>query len=78
MREKMEQHRANPVCAACHTLMDPIGFSLENFDAIGRWRADDQGLPIDASDVLYDGSAVDGRPVSDSSCSDIPTSSFEP
>ena len=60
MREKMEQHRANPVCAACHTLMDPIGFSLENFDAIGRWRADDQGLPIDASDVLYDGSAVDG------------------
>ena len=60
MREKMEQHRANPVCAACHTLMDPIGFSLENFDAIGRWRADDQGRPIDASDVLYDGTAVDG------------------
>ena len=60
MRAKMEQHRGNPACAACHRLMDPIGFALENFDAIGRWRTDEQGAPIDASDVLYDGRAVDG------------------
>ena len=60
MRVKMEQHRGNPACAACHRLMDPIGFALENFDAIGRWRTDELGTPIDASDVLYDGRAVDG------------------
>ena len=60
MRAKMEQHRGNPACAACHRLMDPIGFALENFDAIGRWRTDELGTPIDASDVLYDGRAVDG------------------
>ena len=60
MREKMEQHRGNPACAACHKLMDPIGFSLEHFDAIGGWRDDEHGMPIDASDVLYDGSAIDG------------------
>ncbi len=60
MREKMEAHRGNPACAACHRLMDPIGFSLENFDAIGRWRDREQGVPVDASDVLYDGEAIDG------------------
>ena len=60
MREQMEQHRGNPVCAGCHRLMDPIGFALENFDAIGRWRTAEQGAPIDASDVLYDGHAIDG------------------
>ena len=60
MREKMEAHRGNPACAACHRLMDPIGFSLENFDAIGGWRDHEQGVPVDASDVLYDGRAIDG------------------
>ena len=60
MREKMEAHRGNPVCAACHRLMDPIGFSLENFDAIGRWRDHEQGVPVNASDVLYDGRTIDG------------------
>jgi len=60
MRQKMEQHRANPTCAACHKIMDPIGFSLENFDALGMWRTEDEGLPIDASGVLVDGTALNG------------------
>jgi hypothetical protein len=62
MRERMEQHRANPTCAVCHKMMDPIGFSLENFDGIGRWR-DSTGIgtgPIDTSGVLPDGTAFDG------------------
>ncbi len=49
MRERMEQHRANPACASCHKLMDPLGFALENFDAVGAWRSRDAGAPIDAS-----------------------------
>ena len=56
----MEEHRANPVCANCHKLMDPIGLSLENFDAIGRWRQADGTLKIDASSTLWDGTAVSG------------------
>ena len=60
MRERMEQHRANPVCAACHARMDPLGFALENFDAIGKWRTAEGGRPIDASGVLPDGAAFDG------------------
>ncbi len=60
MRQLMEQHRANPACASCHRLMDPIGFALEPFDAIGRWRATDGGSPIDTRSVIYDGTAVDG------------------
>ncbi len=60
MRQRMEEHRRNPICATCHTQMDPIGFSLEHYDAIGRWRELDQGLPIDASGVLPDGQAIDG------------------
>jgi mono/diheme cytochrome c family protein len=63
MRERMQEHRANAVCANCHRLMDPIGLSLENFDAIGRWRNTDGGAPIDARDTLYNGAKVDG-PVS--------------
>jgi hypothetical protein len=62
MRQRMETHRANPACAACHKVMDPIGFSLENFDAIGQWRTADQGVPIDASGVLADGSTINGAP----------------
>src|SRR5207247_1178150 len=66
MRERMEEHRANPVCANCHKLMDPIGLSLENFDAVGAWRNRDgdtvraMGTPIDASGQLLDGTRVDG------------------
>ena len=60
IRERLEQHRANPACAACHARMDPYGFGLENFDAIGRWRSNSGGEPIDASDVLPDGTAFNG------------------
>jgi mono/diheme cytochrome c family protein len=60
VRERMEQHRSNPACAACHKVMDPLGFALENFDGIGRWRPDEEGRPIDPSGVLADGAKVDG------------------
>jgi hypothetical protein len=61
MRDSMAQHRTNPVCATCHARMDPIGFALDNFDAVGRWRAvDDSGTPIDASGVFPDGTRFDG------------------
>ena len=56
----MEEHRKNPACAGCHKLMDPIGFSLENFDAVGQWRATDEGAKIDPSGVMFNGSKVDG------------------
>jgi hypothetical protein len=60
MRARMEQHRKNPVCAACHTSMDTLGFALENFDAVGHWRDTDAGMPIDASGTLPDGTQLDG------------------
>jgi mono/diheme cytochrome c family protein len=61
MREAMEQHRANPVCASCHRLMDPPGFALEQFDAVGRFRTrSEANEPIDASGVLPDGTAFEG------------------
>ena len=60
LRERMEQHRADPVCAGCHKVMDPIGFALENFDAVGQWRTTDDGSPIDPSGTLYNGNRVDG------------------
>jgi hypothetical protein len=60
LRERMEQHRADPVCAGCHKVMDPIGFALENFDAVGQWRTLDDGSPIDPSGTLYNGTKVDG------------------
>jgi len=61
MRERLAQHRANPVCANCHNMMDPLGLSLENYDAIGKWRSrDETGQPIDADAVLPDGSKVSG------------------
>jgi hypothetical protein len=59
-RAKMEEHRANPVCASCHKVMDPIGFTMENFDAVGSWRTRDAGEPIDASGTFVDGTKVDG------------------
>ncbi len=60
IRQRMEQHRANPVCASCHKLMDPLGFALENFDGIGRWRTSDSDSPIDSSGILPDGTKFDG------------------
>jgi len=60
VREMLEAHRTNPVCASCHARMDPLGLSLENFDAIGQWRTMDAGTPIDASGVLLDGTKVNG------------------
>jgi len=61
VREIMEQHRAKPSCNACHGVMDPLGFALENFDAIGEWRAEDRyaGTKIDASGRLIDGTPVE-------------------
>ena len=60
MREAMERHRANPTCASCHATMDPIGFALENFDAVGAFRRESANQPIDASGVMPDGGAFDG------------------
>jgi hypothetical protein len=60
VRARLEEHRANPACAACHKMMDPIGFALEPFDALGAWRASDSGFPVDPAGVLVDGSKVDG------------------
>jgi mono/diheme cytochrome c family protein len=60
LRQQMEQHRANAVCASCHQRMDPIGFAFENFDAVGAWRDRDGTAPIDASGVLPDGRKFDG------------------
>ena len=59
-RERLAEHRKNVACASCHDVMDPIGFALENFDAVGRWRSQDQGLPVDASGGLADGTTFEG------------------
>lgn len=60
IRERLSEHRSNPACAGCHRLIDPPGFALEQFDAIGRWRTTDEGKPIDAAGGLPDGSAFEG------------------
>jgi hypothetical protein len=60
LRERMEEHRKNPACAGCHKVMDPIGFSLENFDAVGQWRTSDEGAPIDPAGVMFNGAKIDG------------------
>jgi len=60
MRARLAEHRANAACASCHNLMDPVGFSLENYDAIGRWRTAEDGLPIDVNGGLPDGSKFAG------------------
>jgi hypothetical protein len=60
MRERMEEHRNNPACSGCHSIMDPIGFAMENFDAVGAWRSHEARVPIDASGQLLDGTKVDG------------------
>jgi hypothetical protein len=60
LRQRMEQHRANPTCANCHTRMDAIGFAMENFNAVGAWRTKDGTFDIDPSGTLPDGSSIKG------------------
>jgi hypothetical protein len=60
VRERMVAHRVNQPCRGCHQLMDPIGLALENFDAVGRWRTEDSGFPVDVSGELVDGTPVNG------------------
>jgi hypothetical protein len=60
LRQRMEQHRSKPLCASCHQSMDPLGFGLENFDAVGAWRTADGKFPIDSSGTLPDGSSFQG------------------
>jgi hypothetical protein len=60
LRERMEQHRADPACATCHKMLDPLGFGLENYDAIGSWRDHEGSFPIDASGELPDGKKFSG------------------
>ena len=60
LRDRLERHRANASCAACHAIMDPIGFALENYDLIGAWRDADGGIPVNAAGKLVDGTPLDG------------------
>jgi hypothetical protein len=60
MRQRLEQHRANPSCGACHGVIDPIGIALENFDSIGKWRDTTEGQPVDAVTALWDGTSLHG------------------
>src|ERR1700728_223839 len=60
LRQQMEAHRANPACAGCHKMMDPIGFAMENFDGIGKWRTEDAGQKVNASGQLTDGTKING------------------
>ena len=60
MRDRLEQHQANPSCAMCHSLIDPLGFALENFDSIGGWRDTEAGQTVNAQGSFIDGSMLDG------------------
>lgn len=60
MRQKMLDHRVRSDCVQCHSMMDPIGFSLENFDAIASWRTQDEGTAVDAAATVFDGTKIDG------------------
>ena len=60
VRVRLEEHRSNPACAGCHKMMDPIGFALENFDALGAWRWNDSGFPVEPTGQLVDGTKVTG------------------
>ncbi|MGE0042237.1 MAG: DUF1592 domain-containing protein [Vicinamibacterales bacterium] len=60
VRERMEAHRANPACASCHRVIDPLGLTLENFDVTGQWRIKDNGVPVDVAGTLYDGTRMEG------------------
>ncbi len=58
-RRRMEMHRANPICAACHNVMDPIGLALDNFDVTGQWRIRENGAPLDTRSIFYDGTEIE-------------------
>jgi mono/diheme cytochrome c family protein len=60
VRERMEEHRSNPACMSCHRMIDPLGLALENYDVTGKWRIKDNGVPVDAAGVMYDGTKIDG------------------
>jgi hypothetical protein len=60
VRERMEAHRSNPACMSCHRVIDPIGLALENFDVVGRYRIKDNGVMVDSTGLLYDGTAMEG------------------
>ena len=60
VRERMEEHRKNPACTSCHRVIDPLGLALDNFDVTGKWRIKDNGVPVDATGDLYDGTRMDG------------------
>jgi hypothetical protein len=60
LRDRLEAHRSNPVCASCHQIFEPMGIALENFDATGKWRTFDEGAPIDPTGVIADGTKLDG------------------
>src|SRR5687768_1624815 len=60
VRERMEEHRANPACNSCHRMIDPLGLALENFDPSGKWRIKDNGVVVDPTGVMYDGTQLGG------------------
>jgi hypothetical protein len=60
VRERLTQHRANPACASCHSRIDPVGFALDNYDVIGRWRTEEAGKPVDTAGELPDGTKING------------------
>jgi hypothetical protein len=60
VRERMEEHRKNPACSSCHRVIDPLGLALERFDATGKWRIKDNGMPVDDAGVMYDGTTLEG------------------
>jgi hypothetical protein len=60
VRERMEEHRKNPACASCHRVIDPLGLSLDNFDVVGAWRIKDNGVNVDPTGKLYDGTELGG------------------
>jgi hypothetical protein len=60
MRERLSQHRDNPACAGCHSRIDPLGFALENYDVMGKWRDEDAGKPVDAAAEMSDGKKING------------------
>jgi hypothetical protein len=60
VRERMEQHRSNPACMSCHRVIDPLGLALENFDVTGQYRIKDNGVPVDSTGELYDGTKMQG------------------
>jgi hypothetical protein len=60
LREQLQKHRSNPACSSCHSRLDPLGFSLENFDAVGKFRSSEGGSPIEASGAMPNGTVIDG------------------